>query len=388
MKLSSIVCGSLLAGMANAWLPAADKIRGVNLGGLFIVEPWMMSDEWNAMGCGGTQSEFDCVLRLGQAGANTAFQAHWNRWITQDDINQIKSLGLNTIRIPVGYWIMESLIDSSEHFPRGGFQYLERVCGWAKAAGLYVIIDLHGAPGAQDPQQPFTGQYAPSSGFYGDYNYERAYKFLEWITNIIHTNSNFWSTGTVQLVNEPERPSPSSLVQTYYHTAFTRIRAVEAKLGTARADFVHIQMMNNKWGSGDPNANLPDKYFAFYDDHHYVKWSDVAANRDAYMRHSCHDDRSGNTPVVTGEWSLSVNDSAEWGSMTITAGDAVAWYRKWWGAQVLSYEKIYGWIFWNWKVNWINGRNDWRWGYQSAVAAGVIPTNPLDVYSWNVCAGF
>lgn len=388
MKLSSIVCGSLLAGMANAWLPAADKIRGVNLGGLFIVEPWMMNDEWNSMGCGGTKSEFDCVLKLGQAGANAAFDTHWAKWIKQDDITQIKSLGLNTIRIPVGYWMMESLIDSSEHFPRGGFKYLEMVCGWAKAAGIYVIIDLHGAPGAQDPLQPFTGQNAPTSGFYGDYNYERAYKFLEWITNIIHTNPNFWSTGTVQLVNEPERPSPSSLVQTYYHTAFTRIRAVEAKLGTARADFVHIQMMNNKWGAGDPNANLPDKYFAFYDDHHYVKWSNVATNRDAYMSHSCHDDRSGNTPVVTGEWSLSVNDDVEWGSMSITAGDAVAWYRKWWGAQVLSYEKIYGWIFWNWKVNWINNRNDWRWGYQAAVAAGVIPTNPLDVYSWNVCAGY
>lgn len=388
MKLSSFVCGSLLAGMANAWLPAADKIRGVNLGGLFIVEPWMMSDEWNAMGCGDKNSEFDCVLKLGQAGADAAFKAHWNRWITQADINEIKSLGLNTIRIPVGYWMMESLVDSSEHFPRGGFTYLERVCGWAKAAGLYVMIDLHGAPGAQCARQPFTGQFAPSSGFYNDYNYERAYKFYEWMTNIIHTNPNFWSTGTIQLVNEPDRPSPSSLVQTFYRTAFARIRAVEAKLGTARADFVHIQMMNNKWGSGDPNANLPDKYYAFYDDHHYVKWSDVATNRDAYMRHSCHDDRSGNTPVVTGEWSLSVSDSVEWGSMSLTAGDAVAWYRKWWGAQFLSYEKIYGWVFWNWKVNWIGGRNDWRWGYQSAVAAGVIPRNPLDAYSWNVCNGF
>lgn len=129
MKLSSFVCGSLLAGMANAWLPAADKIRGVNLGGLFIVEPWMMTDEWNAMGCGDKKSEFDCVLKLGQAGADAAFQAHWNRWITQADITQIKSLGLNTIRIPVGYWMLESLVDGSEHFPRGGFQYLERVCG-------------------------------------------------------------------------------------------------------------------------------------------------------------------------------------------------------------------------------------------------------------------
>lgn len=395
MKLSALLYGSLLAGIpnvVNAWLPAG-KIRGVNLGGLFVIEPWMMQDEWNLMGCGGQRSEFDCVARLGQAQANAAFQAHWNRWITQADINEIKSLGLNTIRIPVGYWIYEDIVyRDSERFPQGGFQYLERVCGWARAAGLYVIIDLHGAPGAQLANQPFTGQYAPTPGFYVDYQYERAYRWAEWITNIIHTNSNFWSVGTIQLVNEPStNPVYPSLVQTFYPTAFSRIRAVEARLGTARADYVHIQMMNQKWGAGDPNANLPDKYFAFYDDHHYVKWTGgVPLTRDGYMRHSCTDSRSGNWPVVTGEWSISVADSVEWGNseLSITSSGAVEWYRRWWGAQFLSYEKIDGWIYWTWKVNWIGGRNDWRWGYQQGVQAGVIPRNPQDVYSWNVCAGY
>lgn len=99
----------LLGKAADAWLPAADKIRGVNLGGQFIIEPWMMGDAWNAMGCGGQQSEFDCVSHLGQTAANAAFQNHWNTWITQDDIRQIASLNLNTIRIPVGYWIKEDL---------------------------------------------------------------------------------------------------------------------------------------------------------------------------------------------------------------------------------------------------------------------------------------
>ena len=140
-------------------LPAFDKIRGVNLGSMFVFEPWMASNEWNNMGCGPYKSEFDCVVGLGQDRANAAFQNHWNTWITQADIAQMKGYGINTIRIPLGYWLLETILyKDSEHFPQGAFPYLERVCEWAAQAGFYIILDLHGAPGAQQAQQPFTGQ--------------------------------------------------------------------------------------------------------------------------------------------------------------------------------------------------------------------------------------
>lgn len=141
------------------WLPASGKIRGVNMGSLFVLEPWMASAEWSKMGCGNSASEFDCVTALGQSQANSAFQSHWGSWITQADISQMKSYGLNTIRIPVGYWMDESLVYSdSEHFPQGGLSYLSQLCGWASDAGLYVIIDMHGAPGAQVAMNADSGQ--------------------------------------------------------------------------------------------------------------------------------------------------------------------------------------------------------------------------------------
>ena len=185
--LSSLFAFLAFAPLISAWLPGIDKqilaangidlfnqtspkrslpsgkIRGVNLGSLFVFEPWMASSEWNRIGCGSYASEFDCVSGLGQTAANTAFQDHWTNWITQTDIQNIASLGLNTIRVPVGYWMREDIVYSdSEHFPQGGFDALARLCGWAKAAGLYVIIDMHGAPGAQVAGNPDTGQVSPS----------------------------------------------------------------------------------------------------------------------------------------------------------------------------------------------------------------------------------
>jgi aryl-phospho-beta-D-glucosidase BglC (GH1 family) len=126
---------------------------------MFVFEPWIAEAEWSNMGCGGQASEYDCVLALGQTAANAAFQGHWDTWITQADIAQMQSYGLNTIRIPVGYWMREDIVYAdSEHFPQGGLTYLERLCGWASDAGFYIIIDLHGAPGAQYARNPDNGQ--------------------------------------------------------------------------------------------------------------------------------------------------------------------------------------------------------------------------------------
>ena len=201
------------------WLQASGKIRGVNLGSLFVFEPWLASTAWSQMGCGNYQSEFDCVSALGQSQANSVFQSHWGSWITQSDITQMQSYGLNTIRIPVGYWMDESIVYSdSEHFPQGGLAYLEQVCGWASNAGFYIIIDMHGAPGAQVATNPDTGQvsktsyicgftnflqYAPTPGFYVDYQYDRGTSFLNWLTTQIHTNNNFRNVGMLGIVNEP-----------------------------------------------------------------------------------------------------------------------------------------------------------------------------------------
>lgn len=119
----------------------------------------MASSAWSSIGCSSQKSEFDCVSYLGQSAANAAFQSHWESWITQDDITEMQSYGLNTVRIPVGYWMYEDLVYSdSEHFPQGGLAYLEKVVGWASDAGFYIILDLHGAPGAQVASNPDTGQ--------------------------------------------------------------------------------------------------------------------------------------------------------------------------------------------------------------------------------------
>lgn len=137
-KLISLL--PFLLPLTSAWLPAG-KIRGVNLGSHFIVEPWMANSAWNDIGCPDEKSEFDCVLKLGQDAANAAFAKHWQSWINESDLDQMKDAGINTIRVPLGYWLDEDLIDASEHFPRGQMQYVKKICDAAATRGMYVIIE-------------------------------------------------------------------------------------------------------------------------------------------------------------------------------------------------------------------------------------------------------
>ena len=140
--LKAAVGLTTLASSASAWLPASGKIRGVNMGSQYIVEPWMASNEWSTMGCGDAQSEFDCVNAMGQDAANTAFKAHWDRWVPESDFDEMVSYGINTIRVPIGYWMDESTVDAaSEHFPQGGFDHLKGFCDAAASRGLYIILE-------------------------------------------------------------------------------------------------------------------------------------------------------------------------------------------------------------------------------------------------------
>ncbi|KAI0839897.1 glycoside hydrolase family 5 protein [Hypoxylon sp. FL0890] len=376
---------------SKRWLPGG-KIRGVNLGSQFVIEPWMAHDEWQSMGCGNANDEWSCVQALGQDKADAAFKQHWDTWTTQDDISQIKSLGLNAVRIPVGYWIREDLVTEGEHFPRGGIAYLDRLVGWCADAGLYVIMDLHGGPGAQFPNQQYTGHVVSTPGFYTPDNYERAYKFLEWMTERIHTNNNYRTVGTLEVMNEPvhsgDYPSQAAdMVANYYPNAWTRIRKAEDKLNVAADKRVNIQMMDKSWGSGDPSSHLPDTTLALYDDHRYYKWdSSVQTTKDGYISAACKDNRGGSN-VIVGEWSLSVADSVESNDEfgIKNRPDQVDWYKKYWASQVQAFEKSGGWVFWSWKCNWIGGIDEWRWCYKSAVAAGAIPKDAGSAASLSPC---
>jgi len=115
-------------------------LRGTNLGNWLVQEGYMFHFE------GGPQSarEIETLTNelLGPEAASKFWRDYRDRYITRDDIQFLKRAGFNSIRIPIHYKYFES--DNTE-----GFALLDRAIGWSREAGLYVVIDMHAAPGGQ-----------------------------------------------------------------------------------------------------------------------------------------------------------------------------------------------------------------------------------------------
>jgi len=118
-----------------------EKVRGVNLGGWLVLEPWITPSVFEDAGEGAVD-EWTLSQILGKDEALRRLSNHWNTFITADDFHQIAAAGLNHVRIPIGYWAAAPL--DGEPYVQGQLEVLDRAIGWARDAGLKVIVDLHG----------------------------------------------------------------------------------------------------------------------------------------------------------------------------------------------------------------------------------------------------
>lgn len=65
---------------------------------------------------------------------------HYDSFIEEEDIAIIKSWGLDHVRVPVDYDLVE---DDEGNYIEDGFTYIENVISWCKKNNLNMILDLH-----------------------------------------------------------------------------------------------------------------------------------------------------------------------------------------------------------------------------------------------------
>lgn len=122
-------------------------MQGTNLGNWLNPEGYMLR----------LGAKADSYLRMDQAFremvGEVATDKFWRdfqkNYITEEDIQYIRSTGMNTVRLPFNHRLITDTpfmgYASKEH----GYQVLDEVIGWCKKAGLYVVLDMHTAPGGQ-----------------------------------------------------------------------------------------------------------------------------------------------------------------------------------------------------------------------------------------------
>lgn len=115
-------------------------IRATNLGDWFVPEGYM----WHLQGSVESPREMASLVTelIGPTRAHLFWQQYRENYITAADIHLIRQAGFNTVRVPLHYKFFET--DDSE-----GFRLIDRLLAWCRAEGLYVVLDLHAAPGGQ-----------------------------------------------------------------------------------------------------------------------------------------------------------------------------------------------------------------------------------------------
>ncbi len=117
-------------------------IKGVNLGNWLVLEKWMSPGLFE-----GTTAEDEYYLptQLPRQVYEARIKTHRAEYITERDFTRIKAMGMNTVRIPVPYFIF----GDREPFI-GCVAELDRAFCWAERYGLKILIDLHTAPDSQN----------------------------------------------------------------------------------------------------------------------------------------------------------------------------------------------------------------------------------------------
>ena len=119
------------------------SLKGISLGNWLMPEGYMFKFEV-AKSPRQIYGAFDRLL--GRERAAAFWSAFRESYVTEDDIRFIKSVGFNVVRIPL-HWRLFMSEDGT--IGGEGWPLIDHVLAWARSAGLYVILDLHAAPGGQ-----------------------------------------------------------------------------------------------------------------------------------------------------------------------------------------------------------------------------------------------
>jgi len=169
-------------------------LRGVGLGGWMLQEGYML-------GTSGAQYEIRELLEdLAGKSATDQFYSDWLSWfVTANDVKQIAEWGYNSIRLPLHY---ELFFDAGGNWLENskGLVLTDNLLEWCKNEKLYLILDLHAAPGGQGNNKDISDRREGESLWTSTAAQEQT--ILMWEELAKKYKDETWIAG-YDLINEP-----------------------------------------------------------------------------------------------------------------------------------------------------------------------------------------
>lgn len=178
-------------------------LRGMGLGGWMLQEGYMLK-------LGNLGQQHAMRAKIEELIGAEATQEFYNAWLanhtTKADIDAMAKWGFNSVRLPMHFNlytlpIEQEPVKGQNTWLEQGFAMTDALIAWAKANNMYVILDLHAAPGGQgndfaisdrDPGTPSLWQ--------SDANQQ---KMIELWRKLALRYANEPAVGAYDIINEP-----------------------------------------------------------------------------------------------------------------------------------------------------------------------------------------
>lgn len=291
--------------------------------------------------------DYQLANGYGHDKAKEVYMKHRNSFVTREDFRFLFEHGINTVRIPVGWWIARDP-NPPAPFIAGSLAALDKAFSWAQAFKIKCIIDLHAAPGSQNGME-----HSASRDGSTDWPMSSDYisQSLDVIDFLASRYANHPALLGIELLNEPSASGvPLDILVSYYSKGYQIVRKYSS---TAYVIFCQ------RIGNADPMELYQASIGIFNTvvDLHYYNLFDAYFNNLSAMDNiqfvyknrqpQVQSLNSANGPLLfIGEW---VN---EW---YVNNGDQ-AEYQEFGKAQLEVYNAAsFGWSYWTLK----NARKHW-----------------------------
>ncbi len=294
-------------------------LRGVGLGNWYLPEGYM----WKFGDQGDRPRKIEALVAemIGPEAGEMFWPAFRRNYITEADIRRIAELGYNSVRPALNARLFltedDNPVDVAE-----GYELLDNLVGWCKKHKIYVVIDMHGAPGGQTGTN-IDDSPRDQAELFADPKFQDRLEGL-WVKIADHYKNEPTVAG-YDLLNEP-MPKRTGAYDKYkdrleplYRRLTTAIRAVDKRhmITLEGADWA------NEWSVF--TEKFDDNLFYQF---HFYCWDrpDKLNGIDQYLKRR----EQLNAPVWVGETGEK-NNAIYWGTMQLFEANNI------------------GWSFWPWK---------------------------------------
>ncbi len=225
-------------------------LKGMGLGGWMLQEGYMLKTS----SFGNTQHELRDTIEalIGTANTDTFYDAWLANHCRKIDIDSLASWGFNSVRLPMHYNLFtlpieEEPVPYENTWLEKGFELTDSLLSWCEANNMYLILDLHAAPGGQGHDAAIA-DYDPTKPSLWESEENRAKTVSLWHKLAERYADEPW-IGGYDLLNEPNWELPgNTLLKELYLEITDSIRTVDTN---------HIIFIEGNWFATDFGGLTP-----------------------------------------------------------------------------------------------------------------------------------